>query len=108
MGFMTIDFAKPVDKALPFFESILTYLPNATKTWKQIEPHEQFDIAEAYQCIAHDWGEYQVATYLDKIMQLTFRPNLKYDTLSELGKLIYNELDSQFGNFYIVKDMEQR
>lgn len=60
----------------------------------------KFDIGEACACIAHDWGEYNLFTYLEEELQFGFRPGLTTDNLEPRGRLIYNALNERFGREY--------
>lgn len=62
----------------------------------------KMDVCEAYSCIAHDWGDYELQTFLDKI---GYKPSplLKSDKLEGLPLEIYQELDRLYDLRYNSK-----
>lgn len=90
---------------LPYWEAIAEAVAdydgsNPPADFDAARDDAKFDIGEACACIAHDWGEYKLLSYLEHTLQFRFRPNLATDTLEERGRAIYNALNERFGREY--------
>jgi len=87
--------------AIPYWKEIAEVIAdyNGEKYPTQADRggNDIFDVAEACSCIAHDWGEYNLQSYLEHKLNFHGRPNLTTDTLEELGALIYNRLNDIYG-----------